>query len=101
MKEGIVFIIEDRDIRVFSSRTSAEDYLEPWWVEERRGRVFDAAGTEYAASSVNGVVVLRPAREAGEALRDLLTDYFRAMNPGEKLDSLDLATLVERAKKLR
>lgn len=39
-----IFMVEGRDVVAFSSVEEAEGYLEAWWVNEKRGEMFDAAG---------------------------------------------------------
>ena len=39
-----IFVAEGLDIRIFDSVEDAERSLEPWWVEEGLGKIYDAQG---------------------------------------------------------
>jgi hypothetical protein len=76
-----ILIIEGQDVLAFSSLESAERYLEPWWVNEGRGRVYDARGHRLTTTCDGQRVILRigqtgPGQE--HELRAALRAHFRA-----------------------
>jgi hypothetical protein len=53
-----ILIIEGLDVLAFSSVQAAQRHLEPWWVKEQRGRVYDATGRSMRAVCRGQRVVL-------------------------------------------
>jgi hypothetical protein len=76
-----ILVIEGLDVLAFSSIEAAQRHLEPWWVQEERGFVYDASGRRMKAVCRGQSVILSVDREdrtrEGE-LSAALRAHFRA-----------------------
>jgi hypothetical protein len=98
-----IFVAEGLDIRIFQSIEDAERSLEPWWVEENLGKVYDAQGRLLRLQTGDKRVRIlsweaEPAH-AGE-LKALLREFLKATNNSERFaQHCDLPCLVEACQK--
>lgn len=77
-----ILVIEGLDVLAFSSMAAAQRHLEPWWVKEERGLVYDASGRRMKAVCRGKSVVLSVDREGGMREGELsaaLRAHFRAI----------------------
>lgn len=92
-----ILIIEGLDVQAFPSVQSAQSYLEPWWVMEERGQVYDASARRITASCRDQKVVLNldPASAPQvESLAKILRAHLRATGRQDVKDDVDLAALI-------
>lgn len=95
-----IVIAEGLDISAFQSIEDAERCLEPWWVAERRGRVYDSRGRLISLEASATKVRIRSWEDEpthATELERLLREYFRMMGDHEADDSdCSLSCLVDK-----
>lgn len=98
-----IFVAEGIDVRVFQSAEDAGRALEPWWVLEKRGQVYDSKGRLLRLKTgKHRVKVLMGERSPDHAneLRSLLIDFLRTKNSEADLDQeSNLQHLVDTCRK--
>lgn len=96
-------VAEGLDISIFSSLEDAQSWLEPWWVEEKRGRVYDSQGRllQLEADSAHVRISLGESEPAHAAeLESLLRSFLQATSMVEGFDKdCGLPCLVEVCRK--
>lgn len=98
-----IFVAEGLDIGIFETVEDAERSLEPWWVEEGLGRVYDAQG-RLLVLKVKGKRVSIQSSELEpshvEEMKSLLREYLKVRSAPEGNDqNCDLPCLVEVCRK--
>lgn len=98
-----IFIAEGLDVRVCRTAEEAGHELEPWWVQENRGQVYDSEGRllRLEAGKIRVKVLQGDSTptHAGE-LRSLLRKFLKAVNDPAAIDGeLDLPYLVDACRK--
>jgi len=94
-----IFIVEGLDVSVHDSVESAQRWLEPWWVEQKLGKVYDSVGTLLKLKITGKRVLILPGEQtAGHAkeLESILRRFLKEI--GEPIDddlSCDLEYLVK------
>jgi hypothetical protein len=91
-----ILIVEDLDVIAFSSVEAAERYLEPWWVTENCGRIYDASGRRMDATCRGKRVFLDVTSEDKESeLSSVLRAHLQAIgNPICKDSTANLSRLL-------
>ena len=99
-----IFVVEGMDdVYVYASVEDAALSLEPWWVEQKEGSVYDAAGRLLHQEVVGYDVALSLLENCSanpHALESILRNYFKAI--GEPIGddaTCDLDCLVQRCHK--
>ncbi|PTU29146.1 hypothetical protein [Stenotrophobium rhamnosiphilum] len=94
-----IFVIEDLDVLLFKCVEEAQRFLEPWWVIEKRGVIFDALGVQLSAEigAENASVTLKPDSSHASDLEKLLRNHLIALGEISAQDSeCGLDSLVRR-----
>lgn len=92
-----IFVTEGLDIRMFQSPEEAERWLEPWWVREDRGKVYDAEGRLLKLKvGDKRVIILSWEAEPvhAEDLRALLSAFLQITH-NEKFENRALPDLID------
>ena len=111
MGEGLVtiprlpiFVIEGLDVSVYSSVDDAQRSLEPWWIKEDRGDVYDAEGRLMQGEAGRIRVTLSLSEEYpahAEELENALRAYLRAIgSPAGNDQECKLLCLVDACSKI-
>jgi hypothetical protein len=98
--EPPIFVVEGLDISVHDTVESAERSLEPWWVNEECGSVFDASGRLIQLKAGKHRVRIESWEEVpahADELRSFLSDYLKLKgHPREQSANAELSDLVAR-----
>ena len=98
-----IIVAEGLDISFFQTVEDAERSLEPWWVEENLGKVYDAQGRLLRLQAGDRrVSILSWGIEPthAEELKSLLREFLKVTNDSVHIDpNCDLSCLVEACRK--
>jgi len=92
-----ILVVEGLDVLAFSSVESAQRHLEPWWIKEDRGRIYDASGHRMTAVCHGQRVVLSVGDASvaqEEELSAALRAHFRATAKPAFADEKSLSQLI-------
>lgn len=98
-----IFVVEGLDVTVHKCLEDAQNWLEPWWVRQKEGFVYDAEGRLLKLEARNKRVTISLGEEEpthASELETILHNYLRAI--GEPIGSdpsCNLKCLVEFCRK--
>jgi hypothetical protein len=99
-----ILIAEGLDISIFQSIETALQALEPWWVEEKLGSVYDAQGRHITLKAENhrvGILMWEAEPTHAGELTSLLRDFLKFSNNPSGIDlNCDLPCLITECRKI-
>lgn len=99
-----IFVIEGLDIVAFNSIEAAEQFLEPWWVKEKLGKVYDSEGRLLELIAEDSTVKISSSEEIPmhiSELRKVLFDFLKITRNDQCFDpNHELSYLVKEVLKI-
>lgn len=99
-----IIVIEGHDVSLYSSIEEVEKWLEPWWIKQNEGSIYDASGHRLTATVLADKVAGRTrekvqiltdtsAIETSEELRSALVGHLMDINKAQDATLLSRASL--------